>query len=186
MDRIELVLNPVRMRVILTLAHRTLTTRQLAALLPDIPQTTLYRHINLLLEGGVVRVVRESKVRGTTERELALVEGAGRIDLETSVTLSSEQQDQLFTTFLATLLADFRRSQAQPQAGMPPALYTRDRLYLSTAELHALNQQVDALLSPYKDPARASADIETQPWLFTGIIMQDSDMPRPEEEEDPQ
>lgn len=184
MERLELILHPIRMRVILAVANRTLTTRQLAALLPDIPQTTLYRHIHLLLAGNVLRVVRESKVRGTTERELALVEGAGRIDMETSASLSPEQQEQIFTTFLATVLADFRRSQVQPQEGMPSAIYTRDHLYLSTAELHDLNQRFDALLAPYKDPSRQPADADARPWLFTGIVMQDLDMPRLEEEDD--
>jgi len=84
MEQIELVLHPVRMRMILAIATRVLTTQQLANLLPDVAQTTLYRHINLLLEGGILTVVRESKVRGTVERELALVKGAGRIDMETS------------------------------------------------------------------------------------------------------
>lgn len=177
MDRIELILHPVRMRVILTIANRVLTTQQLADLLPDIAQTTLYRHINLLLEGGILRVVRESPVRGTVERELALVEGAGRIDLETSATLSPQQHEQAFTTFIAMLLADFQRSQAQPQAGLPPAFYTRQRLYLTAQELQNLNQQMDDLLSPYKDSARADRTVDPQPWVFTGIVMPDNDSP---------
>ena len=183
MDRIELILHPVRMRVIATLASRVLTTQQLADLLPDIAQTTLYRHINLLLEGGILRVVRESQVRGTVERELALVTGAARIDMETSAALPPEQHEQAFTTFIAMLLTDFRRSQMQPRAGLPPAFYTQQRLYLTAVELQHVNQQMDDLLSPYKDSARADSKPTVQPWVFTGIVMPDSDSPPSDSEE---
>lgn len=175
MRRTELLLHPVRMRIILALANRVLTTQQLASLLPDVAQTTLYRHIHLLLEGGILTVVRESRVRGALERELTLVRGAGRIDMETSAALSAEQHEQIFTTFVAELLAEFKRAQSQLQAGLPPAIYTQQRLHLTVEELQQLNQQIDALLSAYKDPARQAAGAHIQQWLFTGIIMPEAD-----------
>lgn len=184
MDRIELLLHPVRMRVVLALANRVLTTQQVADLLPDVAQTTLYRHINLLLAGGILRVVRESKVRGAVERELALVEGAGRIDSETSATLSAETHEQIFTAFVATLLADFRRAQSQPQESTPPAIYSRRRLYLTVEELHELSQQWDALLSAYTERSRRAGEATVQPWLVTGIVMPDCDRPQSTEETD--
>jgi DNA-binding transcriptional ArsR family regulator len=182
MERIELLLHPVRMRVILAVANRVLTAQQLADLLPDVAQTTLYRHINLLLEGGILTVVRESRIRGTVERELALVKDAGRIDMETSSALSSEQHELIFTTFIAMLLADFRRALAHPQDGVPPAIYTQQRLYLTMEELQHLNQQLDVLLASYKDPSRQAVDANVQQWLLTGIVMPDTDQPPSETE----
>lgn len=180
LNRIELVSHPVRMRLMLTLANRVLTTQQVAELLPDVAQTTLCRHINLLLDGGILMVVRESKIRGTVERELTLVKGAGRIDMETAMTLSPEQQERLFTTFVALLLADFQRAQAQPVARTPPAIYTQQRLYVTPEELQALSEQFETLLAAYKDPARATTAIH--PWLFTGIVIPDTDAPAIDEE----
>lgn len=181
MNRIELVSHPIRMRLILLLANRTLTTQQIGELLPDVAQTTLYRHINLLLEGGLLTVVRESKVRGTIERELTLVQGAGRIDVETAATLSPAENDALFTTFIALLLADFQKAQAEPITGAPPAFYSQHRLYLTFDELQALNQQMDALLAPYKDASRAD-DSEARSWIFTGIAIPETDIPASEED----
>ncbi len=177
MDKIELVSHPIRMRVILTIGNRSLTTQQLAALMQDVPQTTLYRHINLLLGGGILTVVRESKIRGTVERELALAKGAGRIEMDESATLSPEQSEQIFTTFMAMLLADFQRAQLQLEAGIPPAVYTQQRLYLSVEELKQLNQQMDSLLAQYKDPSRLREHASAREWLFTGIAMRDPDVP---------
>lgn len=183
MERLELLLHPVRMRMILALGNRVLTTQQLADLLPDVAQTTLYRHINLLLDGGILAIVRESKVRGTVERELRLVQGAGRIDMQTVASLTPEAREQMFTTFVATLLADFRRAESQPVPAVPPAIYTQQRLYLTPEELRQLNEQMDALLAPYKDPERIAADAQVQQWKFTGIVMTDVDPQRPEQEQ---
>ncbi|MFO7321412.1 MAG: helix-turn-helix domain-containing protein [Chloroflexota bacterium] len=183
MDRMKLILHPVRMRVMLALANRVLTTQQLADLLPDVAQTTLYRHINLLLEGGILTVVRESKVRGTIERALTLTSGAGRIDMETSASLPPEQHEQLFTTLIASLLADFRRSLSHPQDGIPPAFYRQQRLYLTVEELQALNRQLDALFANFQDAARQATDANVRPWSFTGIVMPDAALPPANEEE---
>ena len=182
MKQVELILHPVRMRVILALANRVLTTQQLADSMPDVPQTTLYRHINVLLEGGILKVIRESKVRGTVERALTLVEGAARIDMETSANLSPEQQEQLFMTFMGRLLADFRQAQSQPLVGVPSAFYTRQRLYLTLEQLQQVNQQIEALLAAYKAAPTKPLDADIEPWLFTGIIMPDATTVSSEEE----
>lgn len=184
MDHTELILHPVRMRIILALANRALTTQQVAQLLPDIAQTTLYRHIAVLLEGGIVQVLRESKVRGSVERELALVEGAGRIDMKTSSALQPEQQEHLFTMVIAALLAEFRQAQSQPLTDMPPAFYARRRLYLAPDEAQHVNQQIDEVLAAYKSPVRETQG-RIQPWLFTGIVMPDADVPQSDQEIDP-
>ena len=183
MKQVELVSHPVRMRLALALANRVLTTQQLAELMPDVAQTSLYRHINLLLEGGILTVVSEVKVRGTVERALTLVKGAGRIDLETAMQISPEQREQMFTTFLAMLMADYHRAQSHPLANVPSAIYTQQRLYLSLSELRHLNDQMDALLAPYKDQSRQHDEPDSQHWLFTGIVMPDTDISANDQED---
>ena len=71
----DLILHPIRMRIILALAQgRSLTAQELGAALPDVAQATLYRHLNRLLKGGVLAVVDERQVRGAVERIYALRE----------------------------------------------------------------------------------------------------------------
>lgn len=48
------------------------TTKQISEALPDIPAPTLYRHINKLIKDEVLLVKEERKVRGSTERILAI------------------------------------------------------------------------------------------------------------------
>lgn len=69
----EVMLNPVRLRIIQQLAvNAKMTAAGLCEKISDVPRTTLYRHINVLLENDVLTVVSEKKIRGSLERTLAL------------------------------------------------------------------------------------------------------------------
>lgn len=69
----EVMLNPIRMRIIQQLAvEAKMTPAELSKKINDVPRTTLYRHINVLLENKILTVVSEKKVRGSLERTLAL------------------------------------------------------------------------------------------------------------------
>jgi DNA-binding transcriptional ArsR family regulator len=69
----EVLLNPVRMRIIQQLAvNARMTTAELGEKINDVPRTTLYRHINALLENNILTVVSEKRIRGSLERTLAL------------------------------------------------------------------------------------------------------------------
>src|SRR6185312_9362271 len=113
----DLLLHPVRWRIVQTfLGDRALTTAELRAELSDVPVASLYRHVGLLTDAGVLVVVAERKVRGTSERRY-------RLDLATASVGASEQTGveehrRAFRTFAAALVADFDRSLEH--AGDPP------------------------------------------------------------------
>lgn len=64
----DVVLHPIRMRVILTLGSGEFTTREIQAAMPDVSQATLYRAINRLLDANRIEVAEHRKRRGATER----------------------------------------------------------------------------------------------------------------------
>jgi len=72
MQLTEILSNPTRMRIMQYLSiHDEATTKEIAAYMSDVPRRTLYRHINFLIEAGVLKVKEERKVRGGVERLLA-------------------------------------------------------------------------------------------------------------------
>lgn len=72
-DMNEVLLNPVRIRIIQELALRgNMTATELCEKASDVPRTTMYRHINILLDNNILSVVSEKKIRGSLERTLAL------------------------------------------------------------------------------------------------------------------
>jgi len=72
-DLSDVMLNPTRMRIVQALAaHEKRTATELCELLNDVPRTTLYRHINILIDAKVLTIVEEKKIRGSLERTLSL------------------------------------------------------------------------------------------------------------------
>jgi len=69
----EIILNPVRMRVIQEMAAgQSMTASELCEKISDVPRTTMYRHIKILVDNKILAVVSEKKIRGSVERTLAL------------------------------------------------------------------------------------------------------------------
>jgi hypothetical protein len=103
----DLLLHPVRLRIVQAfLGQRALTTAELGAELDDVPTASLYRHVGLLAEAGVLTVAEERKVRGAAERRYRLVLEAASAD---PAGMSAEDHRRAFGTFVAALLADFDR-----------------------------------------------------------------------------
>ena len=58
--RIEVSMKPNCQRILTTVySKEILTTKELASILSDIPQATLYRYVRLLIEVGALEVVKE-------------------------------------------------------------------------------------------------------------------------------
>lgn len=69
----EVILNPIRMRIIQELSiGQSITATELCERIGDVPRTTMYRHINILIENNILSVVSEKKIRGSLERTIAL------------------------------------------------------------------------------------------------------------------
>jgi DNA-binding transcriptional ArsR family regulator len=103
----DLMLHPVRIRIITSFYASRLTARDIAEAIPDVPQATLYRHINALVEGGILEVVEENPIRGTVERVYALTETPS-LQPEDLKGMTKSDYEQAFIAFLTTCLIDAR------------------------------------------------------------------------------
>src|SRR5450756_1124442 len=110
MKRADLVLHPVRLRIILAFARgRRLTPQQVAAVLPDVPQATLYRQIDRLYRGGALAVAAERRVRGAVERTYVLAEGGASVSPKDRAKSSKDDRLGYVTACAAGLIAQFEQ-----------------------------------------------------------------------------
>ncbi len=110
MTSADLLLHPVRLRVIQAfLGERALTTGELRRELPDVPAASLYRHVAVLVDAGVLSVVAERRVRGAVERTYVLRVAAASINLDEVQAMSRDDHRQAFMAFVAGLLGDVDR-----------------------------------------------------------------------------
>lgn len=178
--KIDLILHPIRMRIITTISGREMTTGQLADALPDIAQATLYRHVNTLVEGEVLVIVNETQIRGTIEKRYALhTEDLLNITEEDLQNATNQDHVRYFTTYLMTLLGDYTR-YIQTKSKVNPIAdgigYHTIPLHMTDEELGDFATQLQQVMSPYQAP---QSDRKRR--LFSFVIMPSVDDEKDEE-----
>ena len=146
----DVLLHPVRLRIVQTLAGRRLTAAAIAEALGDVPQASLYRQINTLLDAGVLAIAATRPVRGATERVYVLVEGAASLAPEDLANAGREDHLRYFTIFVAGLIGDFARylDSGGPDLLADGAGYRQVPLELTDQELAELSGRINAAVAP--------------------------------------
>lgn len=148
-SKTKALLHPIRSQIIVALNDRPLTPRELASLMEEVPLGTIYRHINILHDAGVVKIARERRVHGTVERQFALVEAASFLDNADREKLTAEDITGLVTNLTAVVQSTFHRYVRDAQ--LPPSegevAFVVKSLYLTPEEYAHFRQEVIALLA---------------------------------------
>jgi DNA-binding transcriptional ArsR family regulator len=150
-DTLDLLLHPVRLRIVHAMSGgRILTTSDLCARLPDVPKTTVYRHVSLLARAGLLEVEGEQRVHGAVERRYRMRRDRAVIDQDAAASMSLEDHRRGFAAAMAALLAEFNayldREHANPAADSVG--YRQIPLWLSQDELSEVVGQVrDVIMS---------------------------------------
>jgi DNA-binding transcriptional ArsR family regulator len=144
----DVLLHPVRMRIMQALFDADpLTTGQLRERLPDIPVTTMYRHIAVLTEAGVLEVVDERRVRGTIERSYRVSREQGVVDPAARAAMTLDDHRRAFTTFAASLMGDFHRYLAGAGSAADPGadgvVYRQAAVWLTDEEFAAMVAEIE-------------------------------------------
>jgi len=167
----DLILHPLRMRIIMTIMGKHMTAQQLANAMPDIAQATLYRHLNKLAKGGILAVVEEHPVRGTLEKVYALNEQKAFLGAADIANFSKDDHMRYFTAFVAILLGEFSQyldSKEKPDLVADGVGYTKVAIYLSDEEFmnmaKQLNQALGSTLQNQPAPGRKRR-------MFTNIVL---------------
>ncbi len=175
----DLILHPVRMRVIVALGAGTpMSPAELLERMPDVPSATLYRHLNALWQGGIIAVVddprpragAERRTRGAVERRFTIHPGAASLGPAALENATSDDHVRWFASFVASLLGAFGRYAA---SGTPDFVrdgvgYHQNVIQLSDAELMSMAAALNSALMPFvaNEPAEGRT-----PRLFATILM---------------
>jgi DNA-binding transcriptional ArsR family regulator len=180
-DTTELLLHPVRLRVIHALSgRRERTIGELSNRMPEVSKVTVYRHVALLTEAGFLEVASEHRVRGAVERCYRLRLDRPAIDRETTETMSLDDHRRGFAAAMAVLISEFNayldREDARPTADS--VSYRQSTLWLKPDELTGLVNELLAVLQPClsNQPAPGRVPYLLSPILFpTEPVSHDDD-----------
>ncbi|WP_245602241.1 helix-turn-helix domain-containing protein [Peribacillus kribbensis] len=171
-SKADLMLHPVRFRIVqCLLGGKEKTVQEISTDLSDIPQATLYRHINKLLEGGLVMVVEQRQVRGTLEKVLALQSPAA-VSREDLGRMSRDEHMHMFMMFVSSLVDDYDRYLHQEEFDLVKdgVSYRKATLYLSDQEftemVTAIRQAIESALPNTPSESRRKR-------IISNIVMPD-------------
>lgn len=147
----EILLHPVRLRIVMAVGTERLTTAQLAGRLPDIAHATLYRQVATLADAGMLEVVDERRVRGGVERTYALVAGAANLGPADVSAMSKEELLSGFVVFVGTLIDALGRYVGDPatKPAEDPVGYRQAALWLDATEREELLARLRSAVGPY-------------------------------------
>jgi DNA-binding transcriptional ArsR family regulator len=146
----DVVLHPVRLRVLHAISGRQLTTAQLREALPDVAQATLYRHVAALVEAGFLAVVDERPVRGAVQRTYATGDRMAHVDQAELADMSDAQLRSAFLTLLTRVADSFDHLLAAGTAEERELLgFGTNQLYLDEHDLSSLQRGFAELIAPY-------------------------------------
>jgi DNA-binding PadR family transcriptional regulator len=126
----EIVMNPARQRILQYLiVHGQGSTGEMQRELADIPPASLYRHVKLLLGGGLIEIAKEERIRGAVEKTYRLTQSQ-----------DNEMKDHdigtLFQTGLVSLMTAFQKYFAQEDHDP-----VKDMLTFSTSTLMMTDEE---------------------------------------------
>jgi DNA-binding transcriptional ArsR family regulator len=151
MDATELLLHPVRLRIVHALSGgRLRSAGELCDHLPGVPRTSIYRQLGLLVAGGMLEIGDERRVRGAVERFYRLRADRPVIAPDAAKAMTLDDHRQGFAAAIAVLVAEFGAYLDRPGADpfADSASYRQGTLWLSPGELDAMLTGLQQVIAP--------------------------------------
>jgi hypothetical protein len=146
-----LITHPTRARILTALLGRELTTQQIARLLPDVPLSSIFRHVRLLVEGEILAPVDEVRVNGALTKVYAVRKEQAQIRSHETRDATRAEHWSYFATFLNTLSELYRayleQEGADPSTDLVHALM--GALHLSPDEYQEFLKALREFLAPW-------------------------------------
>ncbi|MEV0644606.1 helix-turn-helix domain-containing protein [Phytomonospora sp. NPDC050363] len=169
MDRLELLAHPVRLRIVHAMTGgRTLTTSELCERMPDVSKATVYRHVGLLADAGVLEVEGEQRVRGAVERRFRLRREVAAVSADEVSAVSRQDHRRIFAAAMATLIAEFNAYLDRTEEVADSVGYRQHAVWLSPGELDDLIVDMRRAIAPRlaNEPSPERAQYLLSPVMF--------------------
>lgn len=145
-EKADLIIHPIRLRILQLLSREPLTINALDKLMPDVAKSSLYRHIRKLLNAGFIEIAETHPVKGTPENSYRLLQ-APHITVEDVQKMSKEDHLHLFSSYVAGLVQGFKAYlDSQDTLDL-----VSDRVGYSEIIFYANTDEFDALFVPLRD-----------------------------------
>jgi len=151
MNQIEHLINPTRAQIFFEIVkNEQSTAKKLLEKFPEISQPTLYRHLKAMLDGGIIMVAGERRIRGVVEKSYS-INNTWTADVERIVTENDgEGYMQLFLQYITGVISEYRSycESANLDIINDGTGFSTAPIYATTAELHEAMIKINEIIMP--------------------------------------
>jgi DNA-binding HxlR family transcriptional regulator len=148
----DCITNPVKSQIILYIHEKgECTAKDILSSHEDIPQATLYRTLNRLVDNGILEVVAENKVRAVTEKVYALSKSFLNINESVIEQNDGEAYFKLFTNFTLALMREFQSYAEKPSINIAEDVsgFSAVPIYATREEMIDIGKKFNEIIAPY-------------------------------------
>ena len=160
--------NPIKCKLLMAINSREkATTKELAGIASQLPQTTLYRYLKKMVNDGLIKVVEENRIRNVNEKVYGMA-----IDFDAELQMiakdpSSDAAVVQIRRFANGLVDEFERNL--PKGAINPLLdgygFFIAPIHVSRDEAVEMINKIIEVIKPYEDN-ELTPDRHLQSWAM--------------------
>lgn len=171
---LDLFKNQVRFKIALELIDRDegLSIMQLNKHLEDVPQATLYRHVNAMLQDSLLKVVGIQRAGKVEEKVYALNTSGYKIKEEDWASATYDEKVNFVSFYFMYILQNYKNYHDQLMTNDSPdkATFSLVKLNLADEMFHSFQSELSALLEKYYELSAQKEEDETKRTVSLVII----------------
>lgn len=152
---IKCIINPAKSQLLQAINyHEKITAKELAQIVSQLPQATLYRYLNKMVKDGLIKIVAENQIRNVKEKVYGMAIDFEEENKKIAEDKSGESYLNLFQIFTNGLHEDFKKHISEGNAGLDRKFaYAFGALPINVTDEEAIElyKKVEELLQPYSD-----------------------------------
>ncbi|MBU7595232.1 helix-turn-helix domain-containing protein [Metabacillus halosaccharovorans] len=153
-NKVEILMHPVRMKICQTLMRHKengLTPLEMVKLIKDIPQATLYRHIQIMADADIIRIIKEKKVKSVLEKYYVLNEAEAKLDIEEWKRISNEEKLDYISYYQLSLMTQYQAylENLEENEQEDQATFSVVELNLGEEQFQSFQNELNDLMNKY-------------------------------------
>lgn len=155
-NKADVLMHPVRMNMVQVLfRHKDegLTPLEMVKILKDVPQATLYRHLQKLIDAHIIRVLKEKKVRAVSEKYYTINEDELTFDQIEWESHSTEDKLNYFAFYQILLKSRYEDylNKTESKGDAAHATFSISELQLGDDTFHQFQNELRELILHYHE-----------------------------------
>jgi DNA-binding transcriptional ArsR family regulator len=151
MKKTDLILHPVRLQILSTLSGKQLSIKEIAEVLHNIPASTIYRHMKVLLDNDLVKIVDSRSIKGTIENVYSTTQPL-HLSAEDMKHVTRDQHFQYFLQYILSLMDGFHRYLNHPgeiDLAKDFVGYSETYIYINEEEMLEFGKNFQKAIEPF-------------------------------------